>query len=566
MDRHAALTTSSPVRVGAVVFLVVAMVVSGSLWVETLAVDGSSDAGLQFEEVGAQRGIDYEGTADKRAAFGNGRAGVYVLDFNRDGWPDLLTIGGERPALYENMGGTFERRSLPDVDIDLKSALVFDYDADGWEEVLLIPIDGEPIMLENDEGTFSVQDVGFNHTIDIGMAATAGDYNGDGCLDVFIAQNGDWRSGPPLAVRIATIEEDYGRETTQSLRDSPDNGNPNFLYQGDCSEFERVTDTGINGTKWSVATSMVDLTGDGLPDIHVANDFNNDTLYVNRGDGNFRQETLPETDRNGMSSEVTDVNRDGRLDVFVTNIHFERKPHTMRVLPGMSNEGNNLLINRGNGTFTSEEDAYGVMAGEWGWASAFVDFDNDRGRDLIHTTRDYVFTSGGDERQTAPRLWERTGPRNFTDRNASDAGFVESNGKGLAHLDFDLDGDQDVLVADSDGRFKLYENLERDGDGSGGTCLQVLPMTTDRLMAHGATVSVTADGETRTAVANAKSDFLSQDTRVLHFGLGTNETATVTVTWPDGRSHTAELDANQRVRITPDGSVHRVDPAENGTG
>jgi outer membrane lipoprotein-sorting protein len=550
-------------RVTTAVFVTIVLVASGSLLWVTIGIDDGEEPDQQFEAVGARMGIDYVGTADKRATFGNGRAGVYVLDFDRDSRPDVLAIGGDGPVLFENTGGRFDRRSLSAVDNNPKSALVFDYDNDGWQDLLFLPVQGEPTFFENDRGTFAAREVGFDREIHIGMAATAGDYDADGCLDVFIAQNGDWRAGPPLKVRIETIEEEYGSEATKSLRRKPDNGNPNLLYDGDCSSFERAADAGVNGTKWSVATSMADFTGDGHPDIHVANDFNNNTLYVNRGNGSFRRVAIPDTNRNGMSSELEDVNRDGRLDAFVTNVHFDRRPLTVRALPGMSNEGNNLLINRGNGTFTSEEETYGVTDGGWGWASVLADLDNDRDRDLVHTTRNYVLTTGSEETETLPSVWERTGLRNFTRRNATEQGFVTSNGKGMVNLDFDLDGDQDLLVADDDGRYKLYENRARDGDGDDGNYLQIRPVTTDGRTAYGAEVSVSTGGETRIAVENTKTDFLSQDTRFLHFGLGANDSATFRVEWPDGTARTFEVDVNQRLLVTPDGTLEAV-PDESG--
>jgi hypothetical protein len=550
-----------------VVFLLAVILVGGILLWGGGVLGGAATESFVFEEVSEQRGLDYVGTADKRATFGNGRAGTYVLDFNGDGWPDLLAIGNNGPVLYENVEGDLERHPFPAVDITVKSALVFDYDNDGRQDVLLLPIKGTPVFVENGADGFSRKMVGFDDRIEIGMAATAGDYNGDGCLDVFVAQNGDWRAGPPQKVRIETIEQEYDESMTQSLREKPDNGNPNYLYRGTCSSFERVTDAGIEGTRWSVATSMADLTGDGRPDIHVANDFANDTLYVNKGDGRFRKKTIADTDRNGMSSELADVNRDGRVDVFVTNIHFRRKPLTMRALPGMSNDGNNLLINQGNGSFESSEERYGVMDGGWGWASVLVDLNNDGDLDLIHTTRNYVLTTGSEETVSPPSVWERVGPENFSKVDATQRGFEPSNGKGLARADFDLDGDQDLVLADDDGRYRFYDNRVRDGDETAGrNYLQVLATTAGGRPAYGTVVTVTVDGTTRTAVVDTSTDFLSQDSRYLHFGLGDAERASVTVRWPDGSAETVELEANQRVRIGPDGIVTDISPTDGGDG
>lgn len=498
----------------------------------------------QFREVGAEAGFNY--TASRTASFGNGRAGVYVTDFDNDRHPDVLAIGGERPVLFRNTGGAFEPAGvLPPLEITVKGALFFDYDNDGWEDLLLLPVNGSAVFLENQDGRFHRRDVGLGTPLQIAIGAAAADYNHDGCLDLFVLQSGDWRSGLPRAA----MHSQARKEPVVN-----DTGNPNLLFAGNCSSFERVTDGGITGNRWSLATSFVDVTGDGWPDIHVGNDFNTDVLYVNQRNGTFQRVALPETDRHAMASEVADLTGDERLDVFVTNIHFQKRIWAFENMRNVDTRGNNLLVNRGNGTFTSEERAYGVRDGGWGWAASVVDLDNDGDRDLVHTTKSYLYDTNDDgaleEIQTRPRIWERTGP-NFTRLNASRVGLQTASGRGLAHLDYDRDGDQDLVVAVHDGAFTLYENR-----GEGGNWLQVT-LDGDGSPTLGARVYVTAGNSTAFRVADAETGFLSQESRILHLGLGDTETATVRVVWPDGSERTVEdVAANQRL------IVNRTDAAE----
>jgi len=506
----------------------------------------SSDDRIRFREVGAERGFDY--TASRNATFGSGRAGVYVTDFDNDRRPDVLAIGGGEPALFENTGGAFERTdALPPLDITVKGALFFDYDNDGWEDLLLLPINGSAVFLENRNGRFSERDAGLDTEMQIALGASAADYDRDGCLDLFVVQSGDWRRGVPKAEMLS-----HSREAGIAT----DNGNPNLLFDGDCESFERVEDAGIEGTRWSLATSFVDLTGDGYPDIHVGNDYNTDILYVNQRNGTFERRELPATDRHAMASEVADVNGDGRLDVFVTNIHFEREIWMAENMPSMDYSGNNLLVNRGNGTFVSRERAYGVRDGGWGWAAALVDLDNDGDRDLTHATKYYRADANGDgiyqSVQTRPRIWERTGG-NFTRLNASRAGFEASSGRGLAHLDYDLDGDQDLVVGNNNGEFKLYENR-----ADGGNWLQI-SVAGDGGTTLGSRVYVETGNETHYRTLNTEAGLLSQDTRTRHFGLGEHETVTVDVIWADGTERTFEhVDVNRRLVIRRNGTVEAV--------
>jgi hypothetical protein len=517
--------------------------------------------GIEFGSVASERGLDYRSQSGKITRGG----GVFVTDYNEDGWPDVLLVGGTsrrteygwagiQPTLFKNTGGAFERSGeLPEKGYDerILSALFFDYDNDGWKDLLLLPVSGEPIFLENREGSFERTEVGIDANLSEPPGAAVADYDRDGDPDLFIYQNGDWADRQPVGFS----------KPNQSVQD--DNGNPNLLFENTGDDFRRVESSGITGARWTLAASFVDFTGDGYPDIHVANDYNADYLYVNKQDGMFEQRALgPQTRRNAMSSEIADVNGDGRLDVFVTNIYLNRSGDAFSAGPygsirahlGERIKGNNLLINRGNGSFVDRADQYSVQEGGWGWAAAFVDFENDGDQDVIHTTQYFRESLVGNRSYfNYPAVFERTNDTSFEPRQPADLGFEVSDGSGLAHLDFDRDGDQDLLLGEfknsPNPRFKLYENT-----GCQGNWIQVAVEGNEEQTALGTRVSVTVDGETRVQVLNSKSDFHSQDTRVLHFGLGESEAVNrVTVSWPDGTEQTIRnVSGNQRIVVTPD--------------
>lgn len=493
-----------------------------------------------FREVGEASGIDYETTDEASDMVG----GAFVSDYDRDGDPDVLLTGGDAPALYHNDRGEFERvDALPAVDATVKSALWVDYDQDGWEDLLLVPRIGEPVVLANDRGSFRRVDVGLNVTLDVGVGATAADYDGDGCPDLFVYQAGDWRERVPA--------RGTGNDVTAI---GADNGEPNYLFRGDCSSFERVTDAGIEGARWSLAASFADLTGDGLPDVHVANDFNRDVVYRNLGNGSFERVELPDSNRHGMGSAAADVAGDDALDVFVTNIEYA-DPETVRDVQGglgVTNRGNNLFVH-GDGRFADRATSLGIRQGGWGWSGTFADLDGDGDRDLVHATKDYLRRKdvGLTPVHTRPAFYERTDD-GFVRRDAERLGFEPSSGRGLAVLDFDRDGDRDVLVADIDGRFKLYENTRGDGDS---LLVDVEPGPTTTAL--GAVVHVTTtDGKTYDRTVTARSNFLSQNPRTVHVGLDGAGVKRVRVVWPDGTEVVLDgVDAGSRVEVAHDGGV-----------
>lgn len=536
--------------------------------------DAPHENATLFRDVAPEVGLNYSATGSYSEETDQvTNAGAYATDYNNDGWTDVLTTGGETPVLYENVGGKFRRsNALPAFDRDVQAALFFDYDNDGWEDLLLLSLHRPPLFFENTGGAFERARVGLNRTLSLPTGASTADYNDDGCLDVFIIQMGNWSRGPPAGLHY-------------TMTPGQDNAYRNLLYRGTCSGFVNATETaGIEGTHWSLATSFVDVTADGHPDIHVANDFGQDTLYVNRGNGTFERRTFgqlserngvhvlgPRTNRNAMSSEVADINGDGHLDLFVTNIYSVAGEY-MKGPGSIKSRGNNLFLGTANATFRERSRELTVRDGGWGWAAAATDFDNDGDRDVLHTTMVMNLTPQGGLTAAEireihnkhpsyryPVFFERT-DAGFAAPAPAETGFDPTDGRGLVQFDFDRDGDQDVLIADAKGSFRLYENR-----GSSGNALQVRLETGggSRAIPTGTEVYITAGTQTKRGVRNAKSDFLSQDTRVLHFGVGERDRVDVRIVWPDGTEQRfGNVSTGQRIVVTPSGIARRVELAD----
>ncbi|WP_248518027.1 CRTAC1 family protein [Salinarchaeum laminariae] len=516
---------------------------------------------LSFAEVSGEIGFNYSSI---EGGAGNGNDGIYVADYDGDLRDDVLVLGGESPTLFHNTGDEFETSgALPNVSSPdagrIQSALWLDRDNDGSEDLLLFPRSADPIYLENDGGSFEQRDVGLDDAFTNPVSASTADYNGDGCLDVFVAQYGLWSDNNPQAWQNSYWETD--------------NGNPNALYRGSCGDgFERAEDAGIGpndrGPHWSLATSFVDLDDDGLPDIHVANDYYNDTIYYNDGDGTFTRKIMgATTDRNGMSSEVAHVMGNDRPEIFVTNIFFPRErigelaplqreliTDFFSVRLGKRMHGNNLLQPTGNG-YDGLGEQVGLAEGGWGWASALADLDSDGERDAVHSTQTVVTFDKENPVYDLPMVWLQQDGQ-FYRQDADEIGLESADGRGISRMDYDLDGALDVAVATYDDSYLFYENQAEQGNS-----LQVVVDGGDAGTAVGAEVYATADGETQQYVSNARADFQSQESSVLHVGLGDAEAVEeLRVVWPDGTERTFEdVPAGGRIRITPDGIEQRLD-------
>ncbi len=519
----------------------------------------TSKSDLAFEEVSVDRGFTY--SANAHMQMGNSRAGVYVSDVTNNGYPDILAIGGDEPVLYINDGGHFEASTaLPEINATISAAVFFDKNGNGWEDLFLLPRDDSPILLANEEGTFEHRSAGLaDLELRVPVAASVADYNRNGCLDVFIVQNGEWQRGLPAKEQRAKDAQILGQEPSEIVVEN-DNGNPNYLLEGDCASgtFEDVTtEVGIDGERWSMATSFADFTGNGYPDIHEANDFNYDYLWVNNEGDGFERERLPDTNRHAMSSLPMDVTGNGELDLFVTNIHLLGDTGAKQVLASVDNSGNNLLINDGGG-FSSQEFEYNVRDGGWGWAAVASDFTNNGEVDLIHATHHETNLNAPEQSVlTQPRVWVRDGGT-FRRVDSAAAGFLPQNGRGLAALDFNGNGQEDLVTSNLDSHFKLYEN-----QGPSQNWLQVTVRDGDGAIAIGARATIHSHSSgsdiDQHIPIKARTDLLSQSSRRHHVGLGDATKATVEVTFPDGTIRTyGPLDSNQHVELYKNGSVKTV--------
>ena len=312
--------------------------------------------------------------------------GAAAGDLDRDGLQDLVVTGINRNYLYLNQGGRFQDvadKAGISVTPPGTAPLLFDFDNDGDLDVFMASV-GEQMLFENrlvPSGKllfFDIsQEVGVAVNA-IGFSATAGDVNGDGWTDVYVASYNR-----------------YGRVMPDSWHRAS-NGTPNllFLNQGDGSFRESGAAWGVRDQRWSYAAQFADINGDGRLDLYVANDFGENGYYVNLGDRfEDRASSLGLLDPgNGMGVSFGDFNNDGRIDLYVTNMSSTAGNRILdRLFPQGRGDrsglkklaaGNTLFEGVDEGGFRDVSAKFGPFVAGWAWGGVFVDFDNDGWEDL----------------------------------------------------------------------------------------------------------------------------------------------------------------------------------------
>jgi hypothetical protein len=271
-------------------------------------------------------------------------------------------------------------------------------------------------------------------------------------------------------------------------------------------------------------------TDDGHQDLAIASDFFSSQLFWNNGDGTFTDGTIPAgvgTDYNGMGSTFGDYDGDGDLDWFISNITADPDAP-----PTGFGGWNRLYRNEGGRQFTDVTQEAGVRDARWGWGTSFFDADNDGDLDLI-TTNGYNGEGWADDRTV---LWRNDGGV-YTDISEA-AGITDRlQGRGLVHLDFDRDGDLDLVIVNHMDRPILYRN-------DGGNANDALRVELEGVQSNrdgiGAMITVVPDLSMpdRRLVweVDGGSGFLGQNEHTAHFGLGQagGTAGLITVEWPSG--------------------------------
>ncbi len=439
--------------------------------------------------------------------------GVAAGDVDGDGHTDLYFSRTYNPGvlLHNNGDGTFSDRTVEAGLHGVKNTngpAFGDIDNDGDLD-LFVTTTGDTrfyLFINNGAGRFGEDALGrgaalpteHQHT---GSSAAFGDYDLDGYLDLWV---GEYRTQAALgdAPSHARLLHNRGAAQPGHFEDVTDAAGVSLEHVHETIDIEYP----IAGVL-PLSAGFVDLDGDDYPELLLASDFGCSRLFWNDGDGTFSDGTVAAgvgTDENGMGSAVGDFDRDGDLDWFVTSI------------AGTSGKtGNRLYRNDGARSFGDATDFAGVRDGGWGWGTSFLDLDNDQDLDLVMTNG----WRGPGYDSDPMRLWRNDGQGAMTEIAAAAGVSADGQGRGLITLDYDEDGDLDILAV----RLARTPVLFRNDSAGDNDWLRVAARGKQSARdGRGARVRVRtrADGPTQVQEIGSNSHYLGHGELAAHFGLG----------------------------------------------
>lgn len=513
----------------------------GHRW-RALAVPRRGEAG--FEQLtSSETGITHRNDIDVERGLANrgllDGAGVAIGDVDGDGLPDLVLASIESPAaLYHNDGDfrfidVTKQRGLDFTGLQTTSVVLADVDGDRDLD-LVAGTFGGPVALFTNDGrghftnttatsgltggynatTMTLADVDGNGSLDLYV----GTYKTRNALDAYTPQQRDFdqvlqKVGDSVLVRPQWTKE-YRVEARPDLGGfmRSQRAEPDLFFLNDGKG--HFTATPVSGERFrdeqgrplrevpdffTLDARFYDVNGDGAPDLYVCNDLEDpDQFWLNDGTGNFRlapPNALRVTSNTCMSVDMADVNRDGHVDLFTTDmlaptlaVQQQSIPtHTPLQKPvGLSPERtqwmrNMLQVNRGDGTWAQVADFAGVTATDWTWGSAFLDVDLDGFEDLLAVNGHRYDVRAADPydriRNSFPRVpWNRESAEfpalrtsSIAFRNAGDLTFRDVSQRwgfgvdsaishGIALGDLNGDGALDVVVTRLDATPVVYRN------------------------------------------------------------------------------------------------------------
>jgi enediyne biosynthesis protein E4 len=547
--------------------------------------DRIAESGISFKH----RIVDDAGKTYKAAHYDHGN-GMAIADVDGDGLFDIYfvsQVGGNQ--LWKNVGGgKFEDvTAAAGVGVPGKigvSASFADIDNDGDPDLYVTTVRGGNVLFENDgKGTFrDISATSGTGYVGHSSSAVFFDYDRDGRLDLFLVNVGKYTTD--------TIAGDGYRyylafEDAFSGHLKPERAEPSILYHNEGkNRFVDVSRaTNLIDTSWSGDASAIDVNDDGWLDLYVLNMLGDDQYYENVGGKRFvkkSRQVFPKTSWGAMGIKVFDANNDGRLDIFITDMHsdmsetigpeHERMKSTMkwpisfRGTGRTSIWGNSLFVKDGAGTFHEASDAFnaenycpwGPSIGDLnadGYDDAFIAsgmnyperymVNSVKLNDAGHRFVDAEFVLG-----VEPRQGDVVTPWFELDAAGKDKGHPDAAGatgrvmvwgargtRSAVIFDLDADGDLDIVTNEFNAAPMVLINNLTAKKPVHYIALKLTGTTSNR-DALGAIVRVTAAGTTYTKVMDGNSGYLSHSLYPLYFGLGTAERVDqIEVLWPSGK-------------------------------
>lgn len=540
-------------------------------YIPFLFVSFLSSQTLEFRDVATNQGLifhhDHGGSGEKYYVETMG-SGVCLFDYDNDGDLDIYFLQGAplpgwdkniilENKLFRNDNGSWtdvtEFAGVGDRSYGIGCACA-DYDNDGDTDLYITNFGNDILYRNNGDGTFTnITDIaGINNPL-WGSSAAFFDADNDGWLDLYVTNY----------VEFSVDKNPWCGERRSGYRAycDPDifEGVPDVFYHnnGD-GTFTDISDkAGISGERGKgLGVIPGDFDNDGDMDLYIANDKVMNLLFVNDGTGHFTEDALFSgvgfnengQAEAGMGVDFGDYNRDGWLDLFVTNF---------------SGESNTLYLNEKNGFFTDVTFVSGLGHPSLhllGFGTKFVDLDLDGwldifvvnghvidnislfNRDYTHAQKKQVFMN------------QRNGLFKETTEDVGGALLSPSVARGAAFGDVDNDGDVDIIIANNNGQANLLVNV---GPPLNNWVTFLLEGNSCNRDAIGSKLTITSSSGTQVSWVNPAASYLASNDKRVVFGLGKDATIReLVVQWPGSEKQSFEnLKPNRFYRIVQGGEI-----------
>jgi hypothetical protein len=475
-------------------------------------------------------------------------AGCAFLDYDGDGWQDILLVNGrDWPGhskqhstlrLYRNnRNGMFTdvtRAAGLEIEMYGMGVAAGDFDNDGFPDIYITAVGQNRLFRNTGKGTFVdvTRAAGLGGREAFSTSAMWVDVDRDGFLDLFVCNYVRWSAQDDVFCSLDGKQKSYC--TPEAYR-----GDTCWLFRNRGNgTFEDVTATcGLfDSSSKSLGVALIDHDQDGWPDIFVANDTQPNKLYRNQRNGKFVEVAVEAgvafsedgKARAGMGVDAGEIDRSGRTGLAITNFEGEMIGLYRADRPGRYQD---VAVQAGVGQASRNRLGFGCV---------FADVNLDGALDLVVVNGhidDTVRNIRGNLGHAQPaQLFLNDGTGSFRDiAGEVGGGFAEPRvGRGLAYGDFDRDGDVDLLMTTNNGPAVLFRN---DQSSDNRSLRLKLVGTKSNRDAIGATVRIFHAGVSQTRVVKSGSSYLSQSELPVTFGVGKQDRVErVVVTWPSGRT------------------------------
>lgn len=509
------------------------------------------DPGFRLVDVTAAAGIHF---VHNSGAFGGKylpetmSSGCAFLDYDNDGWQDILLINGmnwpghagkgpSTPKLYRNnRNGTFTdvtKKAGLDVSMYGMGVATADFNNDGFVDIFVTCVGQSRLFQNTGKGTFVdvTEKSGLGGHSGFSSSALWFDLDRDGHLDLLVCNYVRWAPSQDVFCSMDGRRKSYC--TPEAYR-----GSTCWLFRnrGD-GTFEDVTaKSGIfDASSKSLGVTLIDYDHDGWPDIFIANDTQPNKLYRNNRDGTFQDVAIKAgvafsedgKARAGMGVDSGDFDNSGNPGLVITNFDNE-----MIALYRAVQAGQFIDI-------APRTEIGRASRKTLGFGCFFFDVNLDTRLDLLvvnghidDTVRNVRHETGYDQ---SPQLFLNEGFGKFRDvAREVGAEFASPKvGRGAAYGDFDNDGDLDVLLTTNNGPARLYRNDLTNGNRSVRIRLVGTKSNRDGI---GTVVKAAIGSQFSTSMVRSGSSYLSQSELPVTFGIGPRDHAEhVILYWPSGR-------------------------------